>query len=91
MTFHDNAGLDIPIDLLAPIVAKYENATYGVTRADLWALAALVGADVAQTRSAFQVDFSLEYIGRKNCEDRFDQCFDKFFLSKPWELFRVKN
>lgn len=77
MTFSDNAGLDDPIDKLRPIVEKYENPTAGISRADIWALAALLGADVAQVRSEFKVDFSLEYIGRTNCEDRFDECFDK--------------
>jgi Peroxidase len=76
MDFHDNAGLELPLEVLAPITQQHESAALGISRADIWALAALVAADVAQERSDTKVDFSLEYIGRKNCEDRFDACFD---------------
>ncbi len=77
MTFADNAGLEVPIEALQPIVEQYENPLFNISRADIWALAALVGADVAQERSETKVDFTLEFIGRKNCEDRFTQCFDQ--------------
>lgn len=77
LTFGDNAGLDIPIDALAAIVQRYENDILGISRADIWVMAALLGADVAQERSDTKVDFSLQYIGRKNCEDLYDECFDQ--------------
>ena len=77
MDFHDNDGLELPLEVLAPITEQHESVALGISRADIWALAALVAADVAQERSETKVDFSLEYIGRKNCEDRFDACFDE--------------
>ncbi len=76
LTFPDNGGLHIPIDALRPIVANHENADLGISRADIWALAAHVGADVAQTRSATKVDFQMEFIGRQNCETTHPTCFD---------------
>jgi hypothetical protein len=76
LTNPENAGLSIPIDALQPIVAEHESADLGISRADIWALAAHVGADVGQTRSATKVDFQLEFIGRKNCETAQTTCFD---------------
>ena len=50
----DNAGLDVPIGALAQIVAKYAHNSeltaamgYPISRADIWALATLVGVDQA--------------------------------------------
>lgn len=64
MDFGDNAGLLIPIDAMAPIVARWEIP--GVyTRADIWAQSALVAADQLQNR----LSFSFGNIGRQNCED----------------------
>lgn len=74
MTLADNVGLDIPIDALEPLVRLHENEIF--SRADIWALAALVGTDVAQTRSQTKVDFSLESIGRQNCESKGTPCLD---------------
>jgi hypothetical protein len=76
MTFGDNFGLDLPIDALTPIVEKYERPDLGISRADIWALAALVATDIAQERSDTKVDFRMMFIGRKNCEIRtFNRCF----------------
>ena len=77
----DNNGLSVPIDALDPIVEKHEDKQLGFTRADIWALAALVGADVAQP---FPVaDFSLETIGRQNCEDANTSCTNDQGTSVP--------
>jgi hypothetical protein len=76
MTFADNAGLEVPLAVLAPITARHESKGLGISRADIWALSAFVAADIAQERSDTKVDFTMEYVGRKNCEDRFDACFD---------------
>jgi hypothetical protein len=76
MTFADNAGLHIPINALAPIVQRHESVELGISRADIWALASHLGADVAQARSGFKVDFHMKFIGRHNCEDLYSQCFD---------------
>lgn len=48
MTNPDNAGLDIPIAALDPVVEVFEHEGYGVTRADLWVLATLEGARISQ-------------------------------------------
>lgn len=63
MSDPENAGLEVPMDALNPIVAQYENLC--LSRADIWAIAALVGADVTQN----QLDFPLEWVGRRNCDD----------------------
>lgn len=68
----DNAGLDIPIDALTPIVNQYATPAYGLSRADIWALAALVGSDVSQNAN---VPFPMEYIGRVDCENAHDICY----------------
>lgn len=75
LDFHENDGLQVPLAVLDPIVARHE--TSDVSRADIWALAYLLAADVAQSRSSIKVDFGMQYVGRKNCEDRFEQCLDK--------------
>lgn len=64
----DNAGLDIPIAAMEPVVDMF--AHYGVTRADLWVLAALEGSRGAQpTGDADNRDFTMDWYGRPNCED----------------------
>lgn len=62
----DNKGLEVPIAALEAITDRHEDLAIGFSRADIWALAALVGADVAQP-SFPTVDFSMEFIGRQNC------------------------
>lgn len=76
LTFADNAGLNLPIEALQPIVDSHENLQLGISRADIWALAAHIAADVAQTRSSTKVDFRMEFIGRQNCETTHTTCFD---------------
>ena len=44
-----NKGLDIPINALAPIVKKY---TGKLSRADTWAIAAMVASQVSQPTNA---------------------------------------
>lgn len=62
MSDPENAGLDIPMDGLAPIVTQFENEC--ISRADIWALAALVGAATTQDEQ----DFSTTWVGRQNCD-----------------------
>lgn len=76
MTFPDNAGLHIPIDALRPIVNRHENPSLGISRADIWALAAHIGADMAQAASPTKADFHMEFIGRQNCENVGQPCLD---------------
>jgi hypothetical protein len=81
MSFIDNLGLDVPIEALEPITAKYERLDLGFTRADIWALSALVAADYHQEQNeefeeSDRVNFQMQFIGRQNCEDRFNnRCF----------------
>jgi Peroxidase len=64
MTNLDNRGLDTPINVLQPIVAKYTGNT-PLTRADIWALAGLTAAGNAQATTS--VAFPLTLIGRPVC------------------------
>jgi hypothetical protein len=58
-----NNGLRVAVDSLAPIVADLEDLC--VSRADLWAYAVLVAAEVSQDTHTFTDDFE---VGRINCE-----------------------
>ncbi len=69
----DNNGLAHPIATLAPVVAQFENKSVGVSRADIWALAAMVGAAVAKDGGA-NVNFTQDWFGRLNCEDANSVC-----------------
>jgi Peroxidase len=62
---HENSGLNLGVQALAPIVAELENSILRFSRADIWALAVLVAADASQT----QMTFSDAFVpGRKTCE-----------------------
>lgn len=61
-----NRGLETPIAALTPLVDKYDAL---LSRADIWAMATLVGADVQQP-SGFRVDFTFDSWGRRNCEGK---------------------
>jgi len=76
MSNADNNGLTLPIESLQPTADRW--GAY-LSRADIWALAALVGADVAQEGGDDRVDFSLEHVGRVDCESEArDGCRDRF-------------
>lgn len=74
----DNFGLDIPIAALEPVVDLYSH--FGVTRADLWVLAALEGANDTQRHfpedGPTLRDFAMEWVGRPTCEDLNSVCAD---------------
>jgi hypothetical protein len=64
VTNHENAGLLLSVDSLAPIVLELESP--GFSRADIWALAVLVAAEFS---TSVQISFSASFRpGRKNCE-----------------------
>ena len=64
----DNAGLEVPISSLESIFTKAE-APAGLSRADLWALAGLVGARRA-ARNAGNDDLEFKFRwGRTDCAD----------------------
>jgi Peroxidase len=67
----DNAGIGPAIDILTPIVNRH--ALDGASRADVWALAATVGVDVAQP-SGNRIDFNLKWWGRTDCEKTGQAC-----------------
>jgi hypothetical protein len=67
----DNNGLNIPIDALESLVAEYERD--GVTRADIWALAATVGVAKSQGPNE-ALPYSFHWYGRTNCEDNGFTC-----------------
>jgi hypothetical protein len=75
----DNAGLDIPIDALRPIVDTYASPAYGLSRADIWAMAALVASEVSQN----DISFPMEYIGRVDCEKAHDICYKENESEQP--------
>jgi hypothetical protein len=60
-----NFGLLPAVQALQPIVADLEDPILGVSRADIWALAVLVAAEVSQSNILFTDSFK---VGRKNCE-----------------------
>jgi len=74
LTNPENGGLQVPINAMRSIVQAYEGRD-GVTRADLWALAATVGADVLQTD--VRVFMNMDTVGRINCEDANSVCLNE--------------
>ena len=76
----DNAGLDVPINALIPIVNKYAHnegltAAIGspISRADIWALATLVGVDQATgSQRPDGVTFPMTHFGRVDCSNSVD-------------------
>ena len=68
MTNGDNAGLDVPIAALEPVVDMFSH--FGMTRADIWVLAALEGASGSQpTGDPDNREFAMDWMGRPTCED----------------------
>lgn len=70
LTDPDNNGLDIPINSLNSIVSKWKDDV--ISRADIWALATLVGAEMTQSQEKFHLDF----VGRVDCENTGKSCLD---------------
>jgi hypothetical protein len=62
----DNNGLDIPIDALEGIMVKQQQHKTLLSRADIWALAALTAAEMTNPQGQ---TFPLQTIGRVDCED----------------------
>ena len=74
----DNFGLLEPIAALRPVVQDHEPE---LSRADIWAMAAIVGCDVSQGRQS--INFPFNTFGRVNCEDANNQCRDQNGRSVP--------
>ena len=63
----DNRGLEEPIDLLFPLVQKYQHT---LSRADVWATCAVVSADAAVVHDRPKdLQFNMHFVGRKDCKD----------------------
>lgn len=65
MTNPDNKGLQEPIDAIYPLVVKFKDS---YSRADIWAMATLVSADLAVVGRSHGYHFPMSYIGRTDCE-----------------------
>ena len=66
LTNTDNTGLKEPIEALHPI---YEEFQHSYSRADIWALATLVAADMSVLEDRpVGLHFPMRYIGRDDCE-----------------------
>ena len=81
LTNPDNNGLLVPVQALRNVVSRHANSVTKITRADIWALATAVGADVLQTR--VRVDFDLLTVGRINCENANTVCRNENGAQQP--------
>lgn len=70
----DNAGLEVAINALSSVVNNSKYTEAGLSRADLWALAAITGANYAKPDTSYF--FESAYYGRTNCEDIGLPCLD---------------
>ena len=70
----DNNGLEVPIAALDSVVDEFIGS--GMSRADIWALAALVGAEVAQPNNQAAINFPMMWVGRVDCENTGNDCLD---------------
>lgn len=61
----DNFGLEVPIEALRDVVTQHSTASF--TRADIWALAAMIGANDAQSNNG-RVDYTMSVFGRPTCD-----------------------
>ena len=66
----DNAGLDKPINVLQNIANNFESR--GLTRTDIWVLAALTATETALPTSERDLLFDMQWVGRKTCEQKVD-------------------
>ena len=65
LTNPDNKGLREPIEAIGGLVRKFRNS---LSRADIWALATLVAADMAVVHGRpGGLRFPMRYIGRRDC------------------------
>ncbi len=63
--------------MLDPVVQEFATNETGLSRADVWALAVIVGADVANHGTIHQpISFDMNWFGRINCEDANTECFN---------------
>jgi hypothetical protein len=66
LTNFDNNGLEEPIDALAQVIVDHTSEG-GLTRADIWAMAAMVSAQDAQPNNNDSQVYNFEWYGRSTC------------------------
>jgi hypothetical protein len=72
-----NNGLAIPISVLDSVVQQFATPSTGLSRADIWALATMVGADVANHGNITQpISFTQNWFGRVDCESANSVCLN---------------
>ncbi len=72
-----NNGLADPISVLDPIVQQFATLATGLSRADIWAIAAMVGADAANHGQITQpINFTQNWFGRVDCENANSVCLN---------------
>jgi hypothetical protein len=79
----DNGGLNEPVELLFPLVRRYQHK---LSRADVWAYCAVVAADMAMVDNRpHDLYFSMHYVGRKDCKGADEKGFGgpKVILYEP--------
>ena len=74
MTNPENTGLDKPINVLQPVVDRFEPE--GLSRTDIWMMSALVATELALPFESSDMTFPLQWIGRQTCETRFADSTD---------------
>jgi hypothetical protein len=73
----NNNGLGHPISVLDPVVAEFATPSTGLSRADVWALATMVGADVANHGNITKpINFTQDWFGRVDCENANSVCLN---------------
>ena len=74
-----NWGLDSPVYAIEQsILKKYtSDERPGISRADIWALAGLTGAEMASNNNNNKQAFPMDWFGRVDCEDLHSSCKDQ--------------
>ena len=84
MTNPNNLGIGTAISALDDVVQKFANNRTGLSRADIWALAVTVGADVADHGSVTQpINFTMNWFGRVDCENVNQVCLNMHGVVQP--------
>lgn len=81
----DNAGLELSVDYLDGKVDAWMNA--GLSKADLYALASMVAANMALGNAGWESDLSNFEIGRTDCDDANDEDVFPDAHQSPFQFF----
>jgi len=81
-----NNGLDVPIEMLNSTVQKYTVDQYTeLSRADIWALAALTAANMSQST----IEFPYAWVGRVDCKGNYTIGPVRKMPSTDWNTTQV--